>query len=331
MDAIGNIVKTRKTKRNSTVELLRIVFMLLIVMLHVYGHGMGDNMSAIYAWGCHSDMYIHLALFVLGKLGVTGFMFISGYYGMRFNLHRFAEMLFMLLFYAILTNDGTGREQLLHPWDIWWFLSCYLFIFVMSPIISKGLESIDKKQFTLITACLLIYIYVGHFLSARNEHSLDLLLTIYIAGRYVKTHLTDKIRKVPGKILGVTILLILLVYILIPLFLAHTANYERWMSMWISNNNIFPLVISALLVVFAETKQTYNKIINYLSSSVLAVYLLTDNKKAMQLDTWLLPKLIDGIGYIIIIGIFISCLIVDKIREYLFMAINSIYKKLYNK
>ena len=101
--------------------------------------------------------------------------------------------------------------------------------------------------------------------------------------------------------------------------------------MWISNNNIFLLVISALLVVFAETKQTYNKIINYLSSSVLAVYLLTDNKKAMQLDTWLLPKLIDGIGYIIIIGIFISCLIVDKIREYLFMAINSIYKKLYNK
>jgi peptidoglycan/LPS O-acetylase OafA/YrhL len=81
MVAIGkNLVKwnMEKRKRNISIEGLRIVFMLFIVVLHGYYHGI-NNLSEIYAWGKEPSMSIHLVMFTLCNLGVTGFMFISGY------------------------------------------------------------------------------------------------------------------------------------------------------------------------------------------------------------------------------------------------------------
>lgn len=236
----------------------------------------------------------------------------------------------MLFFYAVLTNDGTGRELILHPGDIWWFMSRYVYIFVLAPIISNGIDHIDKKTFSTLLLCLLVYVYFGYFISARNDHSLELLLTVYLAGRYTKLFLADKLKESIAKLV-VVILAALSVYLLFPLALSYANASERWMSVWISNNNILLLLICAPVTILADSKKTYNKVINYFSTSILAVYLLTDNKRAMQLDIWLLPRLIDGIGYFIVIAIFISCLIVDKFRTYLFMALSSVYNKLFKK
>ena len=70
----------RKQPRNTSIELLRFAFMFLIVLLHVYAHGTEHDYQQIYDWGKNMDTAFHLSLFSIGKIGVTGFMFISGYY-----------------------------------------------------------------------------------------------------------------------------------------------------------------------------------------------------------------------------------------------------------
>ncbi|MGM9779967.1 MAG: hypothetical protein ACI3ZD_16780, partial [Prevotella sp.] len=66
--------------RNSSIELLRLWFMLMIVTLHAYAHGSGLDYDYLYSLGSDWATAHHLGLFSLGKCGVTGFMFISGYY-----------------------------------------------------------------------------------------------------------------------------------------------------------------------------------------------------------------------------------------------------------
>lgn len=69
--------------RNSNIEILRVIFMFLILVNHVYGHGSGLNLKWIYSLGSEWDTAWNLALDSLCKLGVTGFIFISGYFGIR--------------------------------------------------------------------------------------------------------------------------------------------------------------------------------------------------------------------------------------------------------
>lgn len=60
--------------RNSNIEILRVIFMFLILVNHVYGHGSGLNLKWIYSLGSEWDTAWNLALDSLCKLGVTGFI-----------------------------------------------------------------------------------------------------------------------------------------------------------------------------------------------------------------------------------------------------------------
>lgn len=181
--------------RNSSVELLRFVFMYLIVLLHVYGHGSGLDYERIYCWGASPETMPHLLLFSLGKIGVTGFMFISGYYGIRTNRYRVLDLILIPLFYLIVLmpiGNGSGRLLLLHPFDGWWFIGVYLFIMLLAPLIETGINRVSRKTFRNIVIALLAYTYFAQALNSPNSHDAVLLLTIYLAARYFKLWVCDK-------------------------------------------------------------------------------------------------------------------------------------------
>lgn len=181
-------IETARQCRNSSVEILRFIFMFLIVLLHVYAHGTGLDAARIYTWGKETSTVPHLFLFCLGKVGVTGFMFVSGFYGMRARCHKIAQLILICLFYQIvLTPFGkTACHAYLHPFDGWWFVSVYLFIMVLSPLIEIGISCISRKTFRNIVIAMLGYTYFAQALVNPDARDAVLLLTIYIAARYCK-------------------------------------------------------------------------------------------------------------------------------------------------
>lgn len=187
-----SIAKTHA--RNSSIELLRFIFMFFVVLSHVYVHGNHLNYEVIYDYGKELSSAIHLSLFTLSVTGVTGFMFISGYYGIRMTKKKWVSMLAMLLFYSIALSIGIGSFGLhtlnivLHPFDLWWFMAAYLFICVLSPIIEEGIKRIDEATFRYVVVGLLFYNYVAHFLTFENSHDVLLLLTIYFTARYLRIY-----------------------------------------------------------------------------------------------------------------------------------------------
>ena len=101
-------------QRNSTIELLRVLCILMIVFMHLVG---------IWWDFCDNLFDKEFIIFVnsLCNCAVTIFMLISGYYGIRFNLKKIIRFEMMVLFYSILfilvqycLIGGVGALSLIH-------------------------------------------------------------------------------------------------------------------------------------------------------------------------------------------------------------------------
>jgi hypothetical protein len=315
-------------KRNSSVELLRMVFMLLIVIYHAYMHG-DVAMEDICLMGQSLDSLRHWAFLMVGKCGVTGFIFISGYYGLKFRKEKLWDMLFMCVFYyfvSLLLNPGAcSLKMMLHPWDMWWFMSCYMLLYTLSPVIEAGIKAVEKKTFLFIVFMMVVYEYWGHFFGCNNDHDFPLLLTVYIVARYLRLHVNTQ-HPSPNTwyrrpYLCAIALLSLLAMVVTPMALS-LVGLERCCSVFMSNNNILILTLSASLVILMTGVVFHSRIINYLSSSMLAVYLITDGSLREVIDPWLEEQMLQSwMGYIYAIALLLACVMVDKLRAILFTLI----------
>lgn len=92
-------------RRNSSIELLRIVLMLLIVVHHGIVHGLGltalsPKFNSVLLFNPENSPII-LLVNALCIVGVNCFILISGYYGIRFSKKKLWYLISILLFYSI--------------------------------------------------------------------------------------------------------------------------------------------------------------------------------------------------------------------------------------
>lgn len=326
-----------KNQRNSAVELLRMFFMLCIVVSHGMGHGSGLNYELIYSWGGEIDSFMHLTIFSLGKIGVTGFMFISGYYGIRFKKRGFITLLAICAFYILILSRGSDLLSLLKPYSRWWFIESYILVYVLSPAIELMFNNLSKKQVTFIVLALAYYSYVGRFLSFENSHDTVMLLTIYIIARYIgvyvngggnssNTSLPNRLYQLWVSRIGLYALLLCVSFI--PVLMNLVGLPFKFFRLWFQNNNILYLLLAAVMVVRADKRPFYSKAINWLSGSVLAIYLITDSDwLRLHIDTWLYGEILAYRGYLYAVLLCLACMLVDKVREVLFKLIEKPFKQ----
>lgn len=318
---------TQYLKRNTSIELLRLWFMLMIVLIHAYGHGCGLDYDYLYSLGGDPSTAHHLALLSLGKCGVTGFMFISGYYGITLRWNKIGSMVAMLLFYLFAVGLATGSGikgmalTAIHPWDGWWFISSYLVICVLSPVVNKGIEAIGQKALGGIVLFMLFYEYVGQFVSLANSHDTIFLLTIFLTARYIRLYITpphqprnSACRYAPYAALASGLLLCV-----VPVALT-MLGWPKLNKLFVSNNNILLLIFTSAMVVWLDGKKWRNRYVNYLAASTLAIYLITEHGGVRRpLDEWLLGRIMnEGDGFLFVLVVAFVCLVADKVREAIF-------------
>lgn len=97
------------------------------------------------------------------------FMFISGYYGLRFSAKKDISMEIWLIIISLMTCLAGGflfdsfslRELLTVCFPVstlrWWFMTSYMLIFLLSPILNKGIESLTKNGFLVIVVAMIVY------------------------------------------------------------------------------------------------------------------------------------------------------------------------------
>lgn len=145
-----------KPARNMSIELMRCSMMFGIVLLHIIVQDGWFEQG-----GPFSRRFINLL-----SPCVEGFVFISGYYGIRFSTGKMFKLLALFVFYRMLfvapsfNWNYVIRHQLTHNW----FLYSYFVLMVFAPLFNAALEGKGKKQVLALALPTLVVVYGWSYL-----------------------------------------------------------------------------------------------------------------------------------------------------------------------
>ncbi len=315
--------------RQSNIELLRIISMIMILCVHFTG--------ATFPLPSILDIKDLLSVNTLSKMtmesfaiiGVNCFVLISGYFGIKQSLKGIINFIIWCLFYsvgiytlvAIIHPSSHNISAVLSSFGIFshtdlWFIPSYFALYLISPIINNGIKNLKIKEFNLlILALTFLNVYLGWFWHGTinpNGYNTMQLIYIYIIGRYLKLFIsTDSINRKKY-----------IYYYIISFILIFTSTFFCKSTMAFAYNSPFVICASVSFFLIFTTFTFQNKLINSIAASAFAVYLihkmppvwstLRDFLYNTTQNYNIVYFLIFWILYVL--TIFIICILVDKIR-----------------
>lgn len=333
-----------KSVRDSNMELLRIVAMLLVLIDHSNFLSLGA-VSSEEATNDVTSSFCRLLVETLSITCVNTFVLISGWYSIKPKFSRGGEFLFQVFFIMLVAlcinivclghsfciND---IKDLLLLNDIMWFPKAYFLLYILAPVLNAYIEKADEK--VLRNTILIFYIFqfaygwlcggVGWFSGGFSTIS---FIGLYLLARYCRLYLSQYVNKFSFNtyvsIYILTGVIVSLVWMLLLKADVKQDNLNRWFLTYNSPH----IIIEALLLLLAFNKiKISNSIINWIASSCFAVYIFHCSpgigtrlfelvKTYYQYDT-LIFIAYTGIGIIIV---FSFSILIDKIRVFVWNSI----------
>lgn len=274
--------------RQSNFELLRMFAMFLVLVTH----------SDLVALGLPSaddfdtnplNAFTRTFFESISIVCVNVFVLISGWFGIRPNLKGFLNFIFQCVYFlfglyliALLTGwtslSVTGVMQCLCLTGHNWFIQSYIGLYILSPVLNSFLERSDKRKLEIfLVAFFLFQTYFGLLRSAKfivEGYSTFSFIGLYVLAHYLKNY-GGNLRKWGWLLYLCSIVANTLLYVL----------QCKYYHVLITFNYINPFVIIGavgLLLWFSSIRITHNSIINFMSKSCFAVYLLHTNSEIYE-------------------------------------------------
>lgn len=334
-----------ENKRDTNIELLRIVLMLMIISHHVIVHGFGLKNITSPNYNINNSTYIEILLNSFFVIGVNGFVFISGYFGIKFNLRKIISIVIQAISYSVLfylafcliNNEDYDIISLLKSFlpisrNVWWFITTYIGLYFMAPFLNAGIKNIAKKELVYILIGLFIlncfssYIFSG---ISKNKYDLFNFIFIYLTGRFLKqNNLTIKHS-------GYTLLICTATIAILAVGLTYINKQHLSWHIFYYNNPILILSAISLFFIFLKLKIGHSKYINNIAQLTLGVYMIHDypsiryyiSSFVQYLNTSYKPILLLMILMALVLSIFMVSSFIEFLRLSLY---NSIYNRLNN-
>lgn len=348
--------------RNSNIERLRIIAMLLIVIHHFVMHGVLNDFNGNFFNGSFFNANIFTAQILLagGKIGVDIFVLITGYFLCisKFKSQRIIKILFqtwcysVMLFIAYLLFSGAPISPImvlksLFPisYNVYWFISCYVLLILFSPVINLIMRYLSEQALlATIVVILMISFVMPHFKMTFADDDIIRFIGMYLLGAAIQLNkIPNLIKRHTSLWLSLCILAMLLSIVLfdvIGLITNHAILIKNAAYLCMENYSIFSLV-SAFLILLNATKQApkSNFLINRIASLMFGVYLLHDNEffapilwhkllhtsALINVSLWVF--FLNAI--LIILGVFMLGIVVEFIRSKCLRTIEQLILRLF--
>lgn len=282
-------------KKCSNIELLRIVAMLMIVAHHYCLHGVFNYWHANNTLTCYLNNSLTGIIAAGGKLGVDLFILITGYF-MIVSKYKFTNAVkvyletliysLILLVISYLYGEHYVPSKILNsslfPFggNAYWFISTYLMLYIFIPFLNKFILTSKKtmlNSFIIITTIL--WMIIPTFAHANYSFSnLAWFIYLYFIGASIRlrTYASIFSNKKLFKKLSAFSIIILIINSFIRC-LCDEVNLWNTFKL-ASMNSVFIVSIAVYIFhYFKDLQIGCNKFINFISASVLGVYLLHDN------------------------------------------------------
>lgn len=316
-------------RRDSNMELLRVVAMLFVMFLHT--HVISFSHTDMVSGGDVMRMLWHNAVFVC----VDVFVLLSGWYGLRATTRKLCALVFQVLFFLLLSYAGHllfnpsvnfSTRFLAHLFMLngYWFVTSYLFLFVLSPVLNMFVEKASRQQFlwVLVTLFTLQTIY-GYLLEEKWYQAGAnpvFFVSLYLLARYIRLYRPRFSRFSKWADLTIYLSLVSLnaaVVLVLQCFgLSHLNGY---VFVYVS-----PMVITAALylLLFFSKLSLRSKAVNWLGASSFSAYLLhaaPNSFDVFQLTLYRFSDCLDGLAFtafyfLYVAVIFLIAVLIDQVR-----------------
>ena len=326
--------------------------MFFVTVLHVLGHGgvLGNTsgISNSVAWlvetiaFCSVNCYAIISGFVMYSEKEKPYRY-SKYITMWLQVFFYSFGISMVAFAS--GSDTVGIREILKsafPFITkqYWYFSCYTGVFFVAPYINKLIRSLNKKEVTIfILIIFTVFACPNRLMDSmvlNAGYSFIWLALMYVFGAWLKKcYIASKIKsKYALLALIVCVLISWLFKILLPI-------YNTLFISYLSPTMI--IIAVCLVIIFSKLNinNAIKKFIKCFSPAAFGVYLIHEqyviranfvvNKFLWiaKLDWYIIPFAVLGCA----LGVFVVCIIIEKVRMYLFkvLKINKIAENLWNK
>ena len=350
-----SIALPEREGRQSGFELLRIVAMIFILILHADCLSFGFPSTQEIAANPVSA-FLRTWLETIAVVAVNTFVLISGYFGIRLRADRFMGLLFQSVFYIMgvyLVLVAIGWEvfsvahfaRCLSPLDPsgGWFIPVYIGLMLLSPILNTFVAQTGEKNLLgVIVALLLMQSVFGwgiDHLKVSAGYSLFSFILLYLIGQYIRLYpetfaTKGKTSLYLGIYLGIALLNALIPYLastlplLFPSIPRNLGNNGTITALTLAYSSPLNIIGAVCLFITFSRLKIQSHLINWVASSVLAVYLIHCNEHlihhfiAFVRQLSLYPTgtfLVYLVGFLIVV--FIGSILIDQVRKILWGAI----------
>ena len=306
-----------KQPRQSNLELLRVLSMLLVLFSHCDDF---FGLNGLYSKTLGFRKLITDGLNLGGQIGVGCFILISGYFMVQqhFSLKRMLKLLGEVWFYTItiwliwvivsaVQGTLTGADLVTNTrlaffpvlFRNYWFVTAYVILTVLSPFLNKLIFSLNRKEYGVFLSCLItIFVVIqGSIPSAFEEMStgrLPPLVLIYLIAGYIRRfgrirpeharrHLTIALISWAALFLVTWIITFAGVMLKNKAVLGFRYFYRSL------NSPFIVISVVELFLGFLELQIEPNRLINGAASCTFGVFLIHGNRLSKPLLSLLFP------------------------------------------
>ena len=329
--------------RNSSMELLRILAMLLIVCHHSMIHGGLDLLAA----GTSGWELFEQALHTSGKLGVAVFVMITGYYQVTARFHAVKPLLLaaqtgfygLVLFAAAFARGTLGpmtpdlaltgvRALFGALYGDYWFVTDYLCLYLISPFLNRLIRALSRRE---LLALLAIGFVGASLLPTLLFVDLDgsglgaLFVLLYGIGAYLRLY--PPARRASGGALvagaaAAQLGVVLLVAVVLPGISRDSQLLAQYrLNLWLETSPLTIGIAAALVLGFSRFF-FQSRLVNRVASATLGVYLLHDNAYVrpalwghLQMGAHLVGWQIVWYAPVCVLGIYLACTLLELLRR----------------
>lgn len=324
-----------KSTRESNIELLRIVAMLMITIGHCVIHGLWAG-----AFAGNSDVdslgwrAIQNVVFALCITGVNLFVFISGYFKIKLSLKRVLAFVLMCMTYNVLTwlsHGVVSGEVDLHGLFRClivtktgnWFFKAYWWLMLFSPIINKAFDAFNLKETRQTLMMLVLLNCISGLVFCYNNstgYNPSQLIFAYAIGAWIRKEVEEGIfQNVDGR--KAVILWMLSTIAIAALAIYSQTHQSITVAKVYAYNN--PLVLLSAVSCFLcfRTMNFNSKWINTQAGTVVGVLFIQECVFSPWTYSFIQEKyaeLGDGLGILLYILLVLICIwIVGCFTEYI--------------
>lgn len=281
-----------KEERDSNLELLRIISMMIIIFAHYAGHGgLIDNTDG-------ANHILGLLFKTGGKIGVVCFVLISTFFmsKQKFRFESLIKTIFQAIFYSFLVQgilavgghniklSSLAGAVLCVVSGLYWFVTAYTGLYIFQPILKRCTDSLSEKQSSSFILIMFVVLNIFAFPFGINgfiASNFVYFIYLFFIGNHLRSY-SLKIRcidRFPAAIFVITLVCIvggtcILEYVL--KYIGMIAN-DRAFILYELNSPLVLIGGISLFWLFKKMPAFKNKIINRLASNMFGVYLLHDN------------------------------------------------------